>query len=231
MKKAVALSLILLMLAAALVSCTKPSTDTPSTTISTSSVTAELSSSITNPPVGSTAANASISTVDPTTANPIDNQSAEAPRANTKQLKFDAQVIQTFGYHSDRQYPIVTVISTKNELTQYCKNYENDYRFTSDGAGEPNDNQPGVTISFADATEKYTDDFFKDNYLVVVLLEDGLEKEYRVESVTESGDIVIRRFNPRLSLLTRTAWSIVIKLNNESKPKNFKVDMINEAVS
>jgi len=188
MKRAVTLSLILLIIVMTLASCGRPNTDDPSAT---------------NPTVS----------------------------LNTKYLNLDAQYTQTFGYHPGRRYPIITVISTKDELERYYEKYKDQYNFASNTSPAPDGIEPWVTIEFTDAIKKYTDVFFKDSYLVIVLMEDGLEKQYRVDSVAENGSIAIRRFNPRLSLLTVTAWSIIIEINSGFKPAQFTAEMINEAVS
>jgi len=235
MKRVVALSLIFLIVTATLASCSKPGTDDPPAINPTDSLTTEVPASITDQPTtnpaDSTEADTPTSIANQSATDPTSRPTAEKTRPDTKQLKFGAQYTQTFGYHPDRQYPIITVISTKDELERYHEKYKDQYNFASNTSPAPDGIEPWVTIEFTDAIKKYTDGFFKDNYLVIVLMEDSLEKQYRVDSVAESGDIVIRRFNPKLSLLTITAWSIIIEVNSNIKPAQFKVDMVNEAIS
>ena len=220
MKKAIALSLILLLAATALASCAKPGTDDFIATTPASSQTTEAPTSITEPP-------ATIATQPAT--NPTSRPAAENTHPGTQQLDFGAQYIRTNGYHNGRQYPIITVVSTKNELAQYYWKYEKEYDFAprTEAAADS-------TIGFTDAIGKYldTDDFFEDSYLVIVLLEEGSGSiRHRVDSVAADGAIAISRLTRHMQTADMAEWNIIIEISGDSKPVQFKVEMTNEMVA
>jgi hypothetical protein len=74
------------------------------------------------------------------------------------------------------------------------------------------------------AIEKYSDDFFAGNYLVIVLLGEGSGSiRHKVERVDTNGDIVITRQLPEIGTADMAAWNIIIELNNDFKPEQYQV--------
>jgi len=145
----------------------------------------------------------------------------------SENLDFSVQYIRTNGYHADTKYPIVTAITTRNELEQYYERYKDQYDLTA-----KTEVYSDTTIGFLDAIEKYTDDFFKDSYLVIVLLEEGSGSiRHRVDSVADNGDIVISRLLPGMGTADMAEWSIIIEVNSDFRPEQFKVELIDEALS
>ena len=221
MKRAVASSMILLVVMTAFASCGRslkaeipsPSIDQPTTSPAVSLETGIPSSNITK----------ATTTAASTTKGPKPGTT----RPNVKRLDFSAQHIRTFGYHPGRQYPIITVVQTKQELDRYYESYKDQYDFGSRAVQY----EAIDTIGFTDATANYTDGFFKDSYLVIVLFEEGGGSiRHRVERVAENGEILIRRLVPPITTLDIAVWSIIIEVNSGIKPARFQVDMIDEAV-
>ena len=133
-------------------------------------------------------------------------------------VDFDAQYIRTNGFHTNITYPIITIISSKNELAQYYEKYKDMYNFA-----DPYDE----SISFLDAVKRYTDDFFIDNYLVIILHEETSGSiRHKVERVDKNGDIVISRLIPYMQTTDMAEWNIIVELKNSFEPSQFNVVFI-----
>jgi hypothetical protein len=112
----------------------------------------------------------------------------------------------------------IAVISSRNELEQY---YEEAWKFLS--LAEPVGYNWLIT-NFLNTVEKYNDDYFANNYLVIVgLVEMSGSITHKVESVSENGDIVISWFSPEIQTDDIERWNIIIELSNDVKVEEFKV--------
>ncbi|MCL2817035.1 MAG: hypothetical protein FWD39_01435 [Clostridiales bacterium] len=110
---------------------------------------------------------------------------------------FNVQYVRTDGWRAGAAYPAVTVVSSVAGLEEYA--------------------------GFIDADGKYTDEFFLDNFLVIVLLEEGSgSTRHRVESVGADGRIVISRLLPEAGTCDMAEWNIVIELKNGFEPRRFR---------
>lgn len=87
------------------------------------------------------------------------------PPVQEQALTFEAQYIRTNGYHDDILYPVVTLIRSREELDRYYE--ENKSLYQLERREDPEN--PG----FLDACGKYTDDYFEDHILLLVLLQEG----------------------------------------------------------
>jgi len=120
----------------------------------------------------------------------------------------DVLYIRTNGYVDGKNYPIVTVISSRDELERYYENNKNTYDFSANFGGYSD------AISFIDAMKNYTDAFFTNRSLVLVLLEEGSGSiRHRVDDVGENGDIVISRLLPEIGTADMAQWHIIIELD------------------
>ena len=118
--------------------------------------------------------------------------------------------------------PVITFVTSKNELTQY---YEKNRMQISDGDGNllPD-------TAFLTAIEKYSDSYFSDNFLVIVgLVEPSGSNRHKVQRIEENGDIVIKRLLPEEdSTADMAAWSILIELNNDFKVNQYRAVLVVE---
>ena len=122
----------------------------------------------------------------------------------------EVQYIRT-GYDGDINYPVVTVVADKKELKQYLET-------SSAYACEP-----GIS-EFSTEFKNYPDDFFANNFLVIVLLAEGSGSiKHKVESINEKGDILISRLVPEMGTDDMAAWNIVIELDNSCRFERFEV--------
>ena len=91
------------------------------------------------------------------------------------------------------EYPIVTIISSRAELEQYCDDYQGLYDFSG---------YQHSPTGFMDAIENYSDAFFADNFLVFVLIGEGSGSiRHRVEGIGDFGDISITRLVPEIGTM------------------------------
>jgi len=136
-------------------------------------------------------------------------------------INFNAQYIRTNGYVDGAKYPFITVISSRIELDEYYGGYKETYDFSS---------RPVVysdtTIGFVDAMEKYTDEYFADGFLVIVLLEEGSGSiRHEVERIEANGDVVINRLLPGMGTDDMAEWNIIIELDKGVEVEGFDVVM------
>jgi len=162
----------------------------------------------------------------PTTNHP-DDVPAVSQTSNGREIDFKAQYIRTNGYVPDAVYPIITVISSREELEQYYEDYKDIYDLSA---------HPTVyidtTIGFLDAIEKYPDKFFAKQFLLLILLEEGSGSiRHKLKRVEENGTIVIDRLRPEPQTCDMAEWHIFIELDNSFLPEQFHVEFIDKNVS
>lgn len=96
----------------------------------------------------------------------VDKDAILQHRAET--CDFEAQVIRTDGGADGVDYPIVTAISSMEELNAYYERYKDSYDL------ERKDTvYADSTIGFLDACDKYNEEFFEKQQLLLVMLEAG----------------------------------------------------------
>lgn len=137
----------------------------------------------------------------------IDEESSYFLQSDGSKIPLDVQYIRTT-WLTEIDYPIITVVSSKNALEQY---YEKNKMLILDGYNNvmlPDQN-------FLDAIEKYTDDYFINDYLLIVLLQENSGSiRHEVERVDQNGNIIIKRLSPGIGTADMAAWNIIIELDN-----------------
>ncbi len=129
------------------------------------------------------------------------------------EIPLNVQYIQTKYFVIDDEYPLpitAIIVSSREEFEQYYEKNKNYYDYNG---------------KFSDAKEKYTDDYFADNFLLIVRVIEGGSYVHRVERVDETGDIVIKQFSV-LGPTVMTAWSIVIEFDNDYKKEEYRVSIV-----
>ena len=86
----------------------------------------------------------------------------------TRDCFFDAQYIRTNGYMEEMEYPMVRIIRSTDELNAYYEEYKEQYYLE-----RREQVYADTTIGFLDACDRYDEDYFKDQILILVLLEEG----------------------------------------------------------
>lgn len=126
-------------------------------------------------------------------------------------IDFVPQYIRTNGYHDDVEYPVVKIIRSVEELNEYYN--ENKERYDL----ERNDKvYSDTTIGFLDACDKYTAEYFEDQILVMVLLEEGSGSiRHNVDNVKIGSNgklyISISRDVPEVGTDDMAEWHILIE--------------------
>ena len=119
----------------------------------------------------------------------------------------NVQYIEKFG---SSQGVAISTISAKNELEQYYESYVKCIY-----------NSP--TGQFIDATEIYSDDFFANNFLVIVQFSESSGSiSHKVEKIDKNGNIIISRFIPKWMTHDIKKWIIIIELNNSFMLEQFR---------
>lgn len=122
-------------------------------------------------------------------------------------VTFDAQYVRTNGYNGGVKYPIVTVVSSVDELNAYYEANKDRYSL---------ERRDGSAPGFLDACDKYDAAYFENQVLVMVLLEEGSGSiRHEVESVAMGEDgkchISINRIVPEAGTADMAAWHILIE--------------------
>jgi len=139
-----------------------------------------------------------------------DNQSYSEPGliSGSDQTAYDVQYIRIGSGFGPRS-PVCTIISSVDELNRYSGNLYNGAFWETE---------------YSDKTAKYNDNFFTDNFLVIVFLEEiSGSNRHNVESVDEYGNIVIEQLIPEIGTSDMATWNIIIELNNSFKAEQFQV--------
>lgn len=136
--------------------------------------------------------------------------------------KFDAQYIRTNGYQEGMKYPVVKVIRSVEELNAYYNANKDHYNLERNDKVEMYEDE---TIGFLNACEKYDEAYFKEQVLIMVLLEEpsgSIRHEVQGVSLTEEdvGEdglkqtkmmIQIERLVPALGTDDMAMWHILIE--------------------
>ena len=143
---------------------------------------------------------------------------------NPGRFAFNAQYVHTQyvqgTWTSGIDYPRLTVISSRAALDQYFNDYEGLYDFSR---------YQYSPTGFMDAIENYSEAFFGDNFLVLVLLEETSgSNRHRVENITDNGNITITRRIPEIGASDMAQWHIIIELDKEDKFEQYQVVFLEE---
>jgi hypothetical protein len=139
------------------------------------------------------------------------------PSVPDPDTSLNVQYIRTeFFPFAEYPNPTITIVSSKEDLEQYYEKHKQ-RGWDLDGNLVPDYN-------FLDAIEKYSDDYFAENYLVIVRIVEGSGSiRHKMEKINENGDIVINRLLPECGTCDMAAWSILIELNNNFEAEQFQV--------
>ena len=126
-------------------------------------------------------------------------------------IDFQTQYIRTNGYHDGVEYPIVKIIRSVDELNSYYN--ENKEKYSLKRREDPASDS---TIGFLDACDKYTAEYFEDQILVMILLEEGSGSiRHNVDNVKIGSNgklyISISRDVPEAGTDDMAEWHILIE--------------------
>lgn len=128
-------------------------------------------------------------------------------------ISFQAQYIRTDGIVEDEKYPIVEKIQSKDELEKYYQDHLDQYNF-SDNTTD--------SISFTTAIDKYDEDYFRDSFLLIVLVkEDSGSIFHTVTKVLNDGTVSIEKVIPNDGSTDIATWHILIEMDKKYQDIDF----------
>lgn len=136
---------------------------------------------------------------------------------NVKDVTFEAKYIRTDGSISEVTEPVVKKITSLKELNDYYTENKENYNFTDNSE---------LSSSFTTEIDKYDEEYFKNSFLLVVLVqEEGSDIYHTVKSVKEDGKIVIERNLANHEASDVATWHVLIELSNSIKDVDYKITM------
>lgn len=138
--------------------------------------------------------------------------SDKAPeKSEAQECDFSVQYIRTDGYHDGVRYPVVAVIHSVDELTAYYEANKDKYSLERRTGTIYSDS----SIGFLDACDKYDEEYFEDQILLMVLLEEGSgsirHKVTRVANGIDGITVDITTIVPEVGTCDMAEWHILIE--------------------
>lgn len=142
---------------------------------------------------------------------------------------FEAQYIRTDGYVEDAEYPRAIFIKSRSELESYIEANKEVYDLSS----KKTESSPDA-VGFADAAEKYTDEWFESHKLLMVLVEDGSgSTRFKVSQVSDRS-AELYRIPADIGTCDMAEWHILIELDKNANILNedsYKAEFVRMSVS
>jgi hypothetical protein len=137
-------------------------------------------------------------------------------KENNGEIIFNAYYIRTNPMVQAVKYPSVTVVSSKAELEQY-------YLERYDVSAYPYLEQ---SSELKDAVASYSEHYFQDKILVIVLLEEGSGGiRHNVEKIEADGTILISRIVPEMGTADMAEWNIILELDRNVNIDEFALSI------
>jgi len=115
----------------------------------------------------------------------------------------DAQYIRANGEYNNNK---TVTIKSKEELENYYNTNKESYSF---------DFQHDKFITFKNAIEKYTNEYFENNFLVLAILTEGSGSHRHIVTGVNGNEINIKRISVGLGTDDMASWHIIVELNKE----------------
>ena len=142
--------------------------------------------------------------------------------------EFEAQYIRTDGYVEGAEYPQTKFIKSRSEIESYIEANKDIYDLSS----RKSDSAPDAA-GFADAVEKYTDQWFESHKLLIVLVEDGSgSTRFNVSQVSDRC-VQLYRISDMIGTCDMAEWHILIELDKDAvitNEENYKAEFVKMAV-
>lgn len=134
-------------------------------------------------------------------------------------IDFKPQYIRTNALLSDGKYPIVKMLRSFDDLRAYTFAMQDAYSLENNVGGSKDD------IDFVSATKKYTEEYFKDNILVIIVLEEGSgSTRHSVEKVEAGNDgklyVDIKTNSPEVGTSDMAQWHVLIEAKSDADVQN-----------
>lgn len=161
--------------------------------------------------------------IDSLTGNQTKQEPGKAEEYETNEYPISVQHIRTDGYNEGVEYPRITVARSPEELNAY---YEANKELYSLGRKETVCSD--TTIGFLDACDRYDEDFFERNDLILVLLEEGSGSvHHEIRSIAPSDDDTwvlsgIRK-NPEVGTCDMAEWHFMVEITKGTIEENDEI--------
>lgn len=146
----------------------------------------------------------------------LGNQTEQKPGKTEEKMideyPISVQHIRTNGYNEGMDYPRITVVRSLDELNRYYETYKDLYDL-----GRKEIVYSDTTIGFLDACDRYDEDFFAQNDLILVLWEEGSGSvRHEIRSIELSDDHIwiikgIRK-NPEVGTCDMAEWHFIVEI-------------------
>lgn len=162
-------------------------------------------------------------TTDPLTGNQTEQEPGKTEENKTNEYPISTQHIRTDGYNEGVEYPRITVVRSPEELNAY---YEANQELYSLERKETV--YSDTTIGFLDACDRYDEDFFERNDLILVLWEEGSGSvRHEIRSITPSDDHTwvlsgIRK-NPEVGTCDMAEWHFMVEIAKDMIKENDEI--------
>ena len=137
----------------------------------------------------------------------------------TSEVEFTVQYARTGSYIEENYYPIVETVTTLDALNEYRENNKDTYYL-----GRADKGYDDSATGFLDACDSYTKEFFEENGLVFVILEEPSGSiRHRVEYVKRNNtvmDIAIDPIIPEAGTDDMAIWHIIIAVDKDVIPED-----------
>lgn len=135
-------------------------------------------------------------------------------------IDFEAQYIRTRSLADITNYPLFTVLQSKNELNTYYESNKDKFNLE-----RKNSSGSDSTSGFLDACDKYDDRFFKENTIVLIVIEEGsgsIRHNVNNVKVDSNGKLYvdISSIVPEDGTCDMAQWHIIIEIAKEHGPKS-----------
>lgn len=149
------------------------------------------------------------------------------------ELEFSSTHVRTNGYHEDVKYPVVKLVRSVDELEHYYNLNKDRYSL---GRRDPADSHyVDYTIGFLDACDKYDEAYFKENVLLLVLLEEGSGSiRHSVDSVQKTDDKIrvnISRISPEIGTCDMAEWHVFVDLSEKDVTYDTEVEVLIDGIN
>lgn len=130
---------------------------------------------------------------------------------SAQECKVSAQYIRTNGYFDGQEYPYYVIIRSVKDLERYYEQNKNTYDLEKQEKVYSD-----TTIGWLDAIEKYDEEYFKVNDLIMIVLEEGSGSiRHEVKSVVKNPDgsfaVEIERDVPEVGTEDMAEWHIIVE--------------------
>lgn len=136
------------------------------------------------------------------------------------EIPWCARYIRTNGCQDTVEFPAVTVIHSKQDLEDYYTTYRELFNLERTEVETIHGDVSDSGVGFLNACDSYDEEYFKENYLIFVLLEEGSGSiRHEVQSVKHIGEkkisISVHREVPEIGTADMAQWHIFVELNRD----------------